>query len=87
MNEVVRISAVRQGQKERLYSIARRELGVEGGQYMLGDAYNRAIRENPDVTDEAELFAIAKGLALSALSESMRYINNEVVCATSISSD
>ena len=87
MNKVVQISAERPGEKERRHLLARRELGVEGGQYMLGDAYNRAIRDNPDVTDEAELFEIAKGLALSALSESMRYINHEVVLIAEIKKD
>ena len=87
MNKVVQISAERQGEKQRRHSLARRDLGVEAGQYMLGDAYDRAIRDNPDVTDEGELFEIAKGLALSALSESMRYINNDVVCIAEIKID
>ena len=84
MNKVVQISAERQGEKQRRHLLARRDLGVEGGQCMLGDSYHRAIRDNPDVTDEGELFEIAKGLALGALSESMRYINNDVVCVPEI---
>lgn len=80
MNKVVSMFADQEGaQRRRL--LARQELGVDIGQNALGDAYNRVIRDNPEITSDGKRFEYACALALSSLSEAMRYLNTQVAGA------
>jgi len=76
--------AARQGETERRLLQARSDLGVDAGQNILGDAYNRVIRDHPELTGDGERFDQAMALALDSLQQAVRYLNNDVVCIADI---
>ena len=87
MNQIVPIRTDRTDQGHQRSALSKKLLAVDGAQFLFGAAYDRVIKDHPDITDESQRFDRAVVLALNSVYGVISHLNNEISRATDLKQD